>query len=215
MDFWGSIRCCVAPARDEAPEFVVEDVHGGLSSDEERLLEDSADKHANELAALKDSHKRMVEIHGKSAKDVDALKTLHAHHATMAERLDYMEKVLGDSADKHFQELQALKVAHQKHVDALTKSGKDSATALQHHANVSERIAYIEKLMGDSSDHHTREIEALKAAHGLHAKELAGAKDAASRLSIASKMQESKHLSTAERLDMLESRLKHCFAPAP
>mmetsp|Transcript_145684 Transcript_145684/g.465505 ORF Transcript_145684/g.465505 Transcript_145684/m.465505 type:complete len:230 (-) Transcript_145684:1-690(-) len=44
MDFWGSIHCCVAPARDEALELVVEDVHGGLSCDEDMPVIDVAEK---------------------------------------------------------------------------------------------------------------------------------------------------------------------------
>ena len=38
-------------------------------------------------------------------------KARDAHHATVSERLDYIEKTLGDSADKHEQELKA---AHSK-----------------------------------------------------------------------------------------------------
>jgi len=44
MDFWGSIHCCVAPAREAAPELVVEDVHGGLWCDEEMPVIDVAEK---------------------------------------------------------------------------------------------------------------------------------------------------------------------------
>ena len=32
-----------------------------------------------------------------------------AHHATLAERVKYVEQLLGDSADKHAAELEALK----------------------------------------------------------------------------------------------------------
>merc|ERR1719229_349490 len=87
----------------------------------EQLLGDSADKHSQELAAIKDAHAKFLAAHGKQSKDVDSLKALHAHHATMGERIHYLEKALGDSADKHAEELQALKAAHSKHADALTK----------------------------------------------------------------------------------------------
>mmetsp|Transcript_10058 Transcript_10058/g.27079 ORF Transcript_10058/g.27079 Transcript_10058/m.27079 type:complete len:424 (-) Transcript_10058:7-1278(-) len=178
----------------------------------EQLLGDSADKHARELQDLKDAHAKFLAAHGKHAKDLEGLKALHAHHATMGERIEYLEKMLGDSADKHFEELQALKSAQTKHADALAKHGRDAGAALAQHASVAERIAYLEQLLGDSADKHTAELEALKTAHEMHGKELALWKDAQSKLSIESKAQSAKHLTTAERLDLLESRLKHCFS---
>merc|ERR1712238_587648 len=87
----------------------------------ERLVGDSADKHAKEVAALQEAHRKFAESHGKQVKDVEGLKALHAHHAGVAERLDYIEKFMGDSADKHFEELQALKGVHRKQSDTLDK----------------------------------------------------------------------------------------------
>jgi len=178
----------------------------------EQLLGDSADKHAAELQALKEAHAKFVAAHGKHAKDLEGLKALHAHHATMGERMAYLEKMLGDSADKHYEELQALKAAHNKHADAMAKQGKDAGAALAQHASVAERISYLEKLLGDSADKHAQELEALRTAHDMHGKELASWKDAHSKLSSESKAQTAKYMSTAERLDLLESRLKHCFS---
>merc|ERR1712039_919367 len=109
------------------------------------MLGDSADKHAQELQALKEAHAKFLASHGKHAKDLDGLKALHAHHATMGERIDYLEKMLGDSADKHFEELQALKAAHAKHADALSRHARDANASLTQHATVGQRIEFLEQ----------------------------------------------------------------------
>jgi hypothetical protein len=82
---------------------------------------------------------------GRHAKDLEDLKAMSAHHATVQEHLNYLEKLLGDSADKHAQEPQALKDAHAKH-----------ASDLAHHASLPERINYLEKCFGDSADKHAK-----------------------------------------------------------
>mmetsp|Transcript_30169 Transcript_30169/g.76232 ORF Transcript_30169/g.76232 Transcript_30169/m.76232 type:complete len:187 (+) Transcript_30169:3-563(+) len=177
----------------------------------EKLLGDSADKHELAFQALYDAHNQFEAKCGKQAKDLDALKALHAHHATMAERLDYLEQLLGDSADKHATELAALKAKQAKTADALAKHAKDSSAALAHHATVGERIDYIEQCIGDSADMHVRQLESLKQAHDNHAKDLSLVKDLHGRLSSGQKEVQAKHLSVAERLEVLERRLRHCF----
>eukprot|EP00425_Heterocapsa_triquetra_P044341 CAMPEP_0195079374 /NCGR_PEP_ID=MMETSP0448-20130528/21306_1 /TAXON_ID=66468 /ORGANISM="Heterocapsa triquestra, Strain CCMP 448" /LENGTH=80 /DNA_ID=CAMNT_0040112201 /DNA_START=18 /DNA_END=257 /DNA_ORIENTATION=+ len=72
----------------------------------EKLLNDSADKHAMELQNLKDAHNKHASGHSKVSKDLDALKSAHEKHATTAERLSYIERMLGDSADRHAREIE-------------------------------------------------------------------------------------------------------------
>ena len=57
-----------------------------------------------------------------------------AHHANLGERMAYCERLLGDSADKHAQELQALKDAHNKHGLAQSRAAQEleALKALQH-----------------------------------------------------------------------------------
>mmetsp|Transcript_83133 Transcript_83133/g.211624 ORF Transcript_83133/g.211624 Transcript_83133/m.211624 type:complete len:270 (+) Transcript_83133:3-812(+) len=180
----------------------------------EKLLGDSADKHTLTLQALQDAHAKFQASHGKTAKDLETMKVLQAHHATMGERVDYLEQTLGDSADKHAEEVAALKAAHAKTQDALAKQAKDASAALAHHATVGERLAYIEKCIGDSADQQLRELEALKQAHSNTAKDLTSMKDLHGRLSTDNQMAKAKQMSVAERLDLLEGRLKHCFEGA-
>ena len=62
--------------------------------------------------------------------------------------MDYLEKTLGDSADKHLNELQKLKDAHSKHDAAHGRTAKKLdalRAAQQHHATIAERINYPEQ----------------------------------------------------------------------
>merc|ERR1712061_695994 len=70
----------------------------------------------------------------------------------------YIEKELGDSADKHARALEADDANH-KRLNATL----DDHT--RRHASVEERIKYLEKELGDSADKHAKELENLKANH--------------------------------------------------
>lgn len=74
----------------------------------EKMLGDSADTHAQELQALKEAHSKTASAQGKHAKHLESLQGLHSNHSSMNERMDYLESMLGDSAEKHAAELAAL-----------------------------------------------------------------------------------------------------------
>merc|ERR1719282_1444257 len=93
----------------------------------------------------------------------------HQRHASLEERMNYVEKELGDSADKHARAMSDLK---KKHEDLRSAHGQ--------HANVPERLRFLEQQIGDSADKHARhiaEIEALRKSHDKHAKEMGSLKD--------------------------------------
>eukprot|EP00435_Cladocopium_sp_Y103_P040911 s2194_g11.t1 len=162
---------------------------------EERVAREA---HVASLESLKKAH-------GSLASEKQALEK---HHATLEERLDYLEKALGDSSDKHTRELEALKAAHQKVAtehkskeqshgqvaDRLTQLQREKEDLHARHMLLGERVDYLEKLLGESAEKHTQEIEKFKA---KHAKDL----DAS-----ASKMQ-SHHAGLQERLEYLESKI--------
>ena len=105
---------------------------------------------------------------------------------TMEDRLNYLDKVLGDSADKHAQEIAALKAAHAAHIaeftthvdefgsayheiraikDAHSKLDRDLDSvwaAREQHSSLPERISNLEQRLGDSSGQHARELHKLK-----------------------------------------------------
>ena len=74
--------------------------------------------------------------HEGHAKELEALK---GPHASTTERLNYVERLLGDSAHKHAKELRVLKDARDKHL----KSFEALAAAQGNHATLPERSDYL------------------------------------------------------------------------
>jgi len=104
----------------------------------------------------------------------------------METRLEYLEGLLGDSADKHAKELATAKDRVGSLEAAIKKCAKtDHATSIEgrvgylekclgesadkhdaHKVNMEGRLEYIENLIGDNADKHWKEIEAAKAKLG-------------------------------------------------
>jgi len=191
----------------------------------EASVRDSADKHGK---ALENAHARLEHIHGRVTAcerlnvAVDSLQkghsalaeekaTLHAHHATLQERVDYLEKLLGDSADKHAKELDNLKVVHARHAEEV----KGISAAQAQHATMEERLNYLEKQLGDSAGAHVQDIASAHAKidqiHGrMAAFERAGTaltelKRAHTGLAAEKGMLETSHASLKERVSYLET----------
>eukprot|EP00933_Yihiella_yeosuensis_P034921 TRINITY_DN2841_c3_g2_i1.p1 TRINITY_DN2841_c3_g2~~TRINITY_DN2841_c3_g2_i1.p1 ORF type:complete len:1158 (+),score=286.19 TRINITY_DN2841_c3_g2_i1:162-3476(+) len=191
----------------------------------EKNIGDSAEQHAQEIAH---AHSKIEQMHGRvtaveaQGAAVENIKKSHAsllqdraakdaHHASSAERLDYIERIIGDSADKHAKELKSaveklehhhkrlakvegheaaindLQRAHQN-LDETHKSAWDA-----HQATLNERVRYLENIMGESSAKHMKEIESLKDTHG--------------RMATDAKARDAHHASVAERLDFVEKLL--------
>ncbi|CAJ1435730.1 unnamed protein product, partial [Effrenium voratum] len=192
----------------------------------EQRMGDSFDKHSQELAAAvakvdavhaRVSEERVArEAHGAS---LESLRKAHnsmasdkmaleKHHSTLTERIDYLEKALGDSSEKHSRDLEALKAAHQK--IASDSKGKEQSHGVvterlgqlqrekedlqARHMSLGERVDYLEKLLGESGEKHAQELEKVKAKH---------AKD----LEASSAKLQGHHLGMQERLEFLEGKL--------
>ncbi len=85
--------------------------------------------------------------------------------------MEYLEELLGDSADKHAKALQAMESAH----DGYAKEIENLESI-----HLLDRVAYLENLLGDSAEKHAQAeaaLRELKSAHGGHAKEIAVLED--------------------------------------
>mmetsp|Transcript_105874 Transcript_105874/g.265100 ORF Transcript_105874/g.265100 Transcript_105874/m.265100 type:complete len:978 (+) Transcript_105874:186-3119(+) len=179
----------------------------------ERLLGDSAAKHASELADLKAAHEKHAAAMSKHAKDLDTVKGKSVHHASIEERLKYLEQVTGDSADKHNAQLATaqakLDALHGRmqsvekasgalgEVQKATNDLSSRKTELEaDHASLQDRVNYLEKSLGDSVEKHARELKGLKDAHARHGKDLESVKAGSV-----------KHATVDERLDYLEKAM--------
>lgn len=70
---------------------------------------------------LSGARDRLAEAHSKHAKEFAVLKAAGVAHASVSERVGYLEKVLGDSADRHEEEIQTLKAAQTKHAEVVAR----------------------------------------------------------------------------------------------
>merc|ERR1711920_1121733 len=112
-------------------------------------------------------------------KDITDVMGLKEHHASLMERVAYLEKDMGDSIEKHQRMLAEM---HDKHNDAMSK-----------HASIPERVAYLEKEVGDSADKHSAVLQELKA-HGQFKQDL-----------------ESHHGTVEQRLSYIEKEVGDSF----
>jgi chromosome segregation ATPase len=134
----------------------------------EKLIGDNADKHEQAVAKAHeklDAHQQdIAEAHGK------LMEAHTGHHASTLERLDYLEQLIGDNADKHEQ---AVAKAHEKldahQQDIAEAHGKLTEAHTGHHASALERLDYLEQLIGDNADKHVQEVaKALEKLHEHH-----------------------------------------------
>ncbi|CAE7860007.1 unnamed protein product [Symbiodinium necroappetens] len=149
----------------------------------EQAIGDSADRHSQEL---KQAKMQLEALHGKLSDEQGHREGRDKHHATLEERMRYLEQALGDSADKHSRELKA------------HKDGRD-----KQHASLEEKVKYIEKLIGDSADEHAKKLEAHKRDLEDHKRNLDDHKMQAQ----SQKATVERHASFEQRLDFLERAL--------
>jgi len=134
----------------------------------EKVFSDHADKHSYDLDAVKAAHQKLMhDAKGHDAKHAmtaDKLENLtrekddvHAHHASMKERVEYLERVLGDSLEGQQRELQSLKNAHQAHAKELDSVRRGSGK----HDTLAERMDYVEALLGNTHDKHGTDFKSL------------------------------------------------------
>merc|ERR1719310_500701 len=87
----------------------------------------------------------------------------------MESRLEYLENLIGDNADKH----QKLIEESQKKLDELHAKTKglqgalDGCADAKQHASIEERVEYLESFVGESADKHA---EFLKHAREITSK---------------------------------------------
>eukprot|EP00439_Symbiodinium_sp_Y106_P060581 s4578_g8.t6 len=138
--------------------------------------------HEDEMKSIKDFHADLRNRHGASDQ----------HHASMQQRVDYLEKMMGDSADKHAAHVKQLEELRRSHDDMRNRHGASD----QNHASVQQRVDFLEKLMGDSADKH--------AAHVKQLEELRRSHDDIRRKHGANDQQ---HASVQQRVDYLEKMM--------
>ncbi|CAK9114565.1 unnamed protein product [Durusdinium trenchii] len=122
--------------------------------------------HEADLKLLKDSHADMKSSQG--AKD--------QHHATLQQRVEYLEKIMGESADKHTAHMKTLEELqghrqdqlgrHSQMAESVERLRQEKEALHKRHSSMEERMRYLEQLMGDSADRHAKDLKAHKEVQG-------------------------------------------------
>jgi len=87
--------------------------------------------------------------------------------------LDFLEKTIGESADKHNQHKKSAETAQSKIKDLNSQIDTEKSKNEKHKANMEERLSFLENQLGDNYDKHSQTMSALEANH----KKLNGAMD--------------------------------------
>merc|ERR1712048_1280146 len=129
------------------------------------------------VAAHKTAHGHYAEDHDHHSKGVAGLVETQRRLCSLSGHIDHIERALYESADRHSEELQAVKGAQGMCAREL-EGLKDSYV---HRATIEQRFNHLEKIFAESAAENAVEVAALKAAHGQcvvdfakHAKDVAG-----------------------------------------
>jgi len=175
----GRIDQLHAKTRDHASQLAQLGQVGALEervAELEALVGETSSQHGQASERLQELHGRL----SKCEKHGSDLQRAHAQHATIAERLDSLEGLLGQDVGK------------------LAFEGEHAAGT--RHFTMVERVAYLEQLVNDSAEKHGKQLQALKDAHekqgtvqAKHARELEAVKSG-----------HAQHAGIVDRLDDLE-----------
>jgi len=87
---------------------------------------------------------------------LDAHSELKDHHASLRERIDYLEKTVGESADKH---AKMVEDAHKKIKEHATKMQNMADSHGGHKVTMEERLEAIEASIQGVTDKHAGALE--------------------------------------------------------
>jgi hypothetical protein len=188
----------------EQLEFAIEQIHSSI------------DAHGQAHASIADRVSYLENFIGESADkhkaltgEQDTIKT------TMEQRLEYLEGLIGDSAEKYGTALAEAMVK----LNDLHKAVASCAQQ-EHHATLEERLAFVEKELGESADKNDKHktsmeerMEFLETKLGdsaeKHAKEIEDAKAKLGDLhgAVAACAKQEHHATLEERLTFIEKEL--------
>jgi len=111
-------------------------------------LREANDKHSASLWSLEAEHKNLFELHRGSR---EGYEQLHRAHLSLVDQIGLLDKAARDSEEKHDR--------HERRIEGVNG----------HCASVLGRLDSMERLLGDTSDKHSKELEELKATQEVHA----------------------------------------------
>jgi len=159
-----SKHACEAKAREtshasmteriESLERVVNEAHSKLCQDVASSHMAFDQVHRRVLALEK--HMQQLDEHQRCHSNVSSEKAAHisTSHVTLTEKVEYLERLVGDSAEKHTAQAMQFESARAAH---SIISGDLKAHAARQ-ASIEERLKFIERLLDESAEKHAREL---------------------------------------------------------
>jgi len=157
----------------EAAHAKLKDIHGVIAGEKsareervstmeerleslERQLTFSDENHTKSIQSMEANNRRLLgnidALHGHIKTEQEQREE---HHATVAERLEFLEQFVGESAEKHEKHAKDLEAAHAKMRELSGKSQSEKASFEERHGSLEERIEALERFIGDAADKHT------------------------------------------------------------
>eukprot|EP00928_Gymnodinium_smaydae_P062449 TRINITY_DN46305_c0_g1_i1.p1 TRINITY_DN46305_c0_g1~~TRINITY_DN46305_c0_g1_i1.p1 ORF type:complete len:1332 (-),score=238.39 TRINITY_DN46305_c0_g1_i1:94-4089(-) len=200
------IQDCHAHVKSESE--MRERHHGSLQQRVDKLeslLGESVDKHSNDWT---DAHEKIRNVFDKVRACEERIdgetEARGSHHCTVEQRISYLEKKIGDCADQHQEEIQD--VRNQLLVERRSRDEQHGAIQLRfddarqnvenlhgHRATIEERIASLEKELGNVGD---RQEETRQSLHGVCA-----------QIRDETHGREQHHATVQQRVELLEKRV--------
>merc|ERR1719491_670543 len=139
----------------------------------ESLFGDSTNRQTKELKGIKSLHDKHAAMFTKHASQLDGFANHQEHHATLPERMAFIEEQMGDSADKHLEHVADLhtkvageQAAREKHHGSVKELfAREKEERSNHHASLNERLDYLESVIGDNADSHMSGLAEVVSIH--------------------------------------------------
>jgi len=129
----------------------------------EQQLGECSENNSQAMAKLECHHKEfscsLSQLHGHVSREKESRE---GHHATVNERLEHLEKYVGESADKHGKHIEAVNAKFNLFSGNLTA---EKGAREKQHLTIEERLALIDRQIKECSESQAEAVGTQKNAH--------------------------------------------------
>jgi len=151
----GTLMAALAEMKTELSDLKENVVMKSFWPELEKVIENFIASHEQHAGFSEQMTARVVFLEDFVGESLTKTAEKDLHKTSMESRVEYLEALIGDSADKHVKEIG---IAASK-LDSLHKAVAECAK-LEHQNSIDNRIVYLENFIGESADKHDKEIAA-------------------------------------------------------
>jgi hypothetical protein len=153
----GTLMAALAEMKTELSDLKENVVMKSFWPELEKVIENFIASHEQHAGFSEQMTARMVFLEDFVGESLTKTAEKDLHKTSMESRVEYLEALIGDSADKHVKEIG---IAASK-LDSLHKAVAECAK-LEHQNSIDNRIVYLENFIGESADKHDKDISDAK-----------------------------------------------------